>query len=154
MLTSTLRRHQDTLQQWFNSRSRNSPQDQAAAAAGFDLLRQTLIYDPNKRITARASLTHHWWGYDPKPHSKWVLCSSILLRRAGLTSRAPHSAFLGLPTGVTYPMRRVTHDESDPKLSSNAGRGSFASAGGSGVTSGLPFGGAPVRTAKRSRLDH
>ncbi|ORY63672.1 kinase-like domain-containing protein [Leucosporidium creatinivorum] len=128
-----LDRHQDTLQQWFNSRSRNSPQDQAAAAAGFDLLRQLLIYDPTKRITARASLTHQWWAHDPKPHA---------------------NAFLGLPTGVSYPMRRVTHDESDPKLSSNAGRGTFASGGGSGVASGLPFGGGPVRATKRSRLDH
>lgn len=35
-------------------------------------MRQLLIYDPTKRITARAALCHDWWAQEPKPHVKCV----------------------------------------------------------------------------------
>jgi len=64
------------------------------------------------------------------------------------------SAFLGLPAGVSYPMRRVTHDESDPNLARGLTvpnkAGGFTSVG-SGA-SGLTFGGAGAR-GKRARVD-
>ncbi|GAA5839653.1 hypothetical protein JCM3766R1_000931 [Sporobolomyces carnicolor] len=86
-----LDKYSNTLGPWFNSRlPRGAPPTLA-----FDLMQQLLIYDPTKRMTARASLCHDWWGQDPKPHA---------------------NAFLHLPQGVSYPNRRVSHDDTDPKM--------------------------------------
>ncbi|KAJ9645265.1 TFIIH complex serine/threonine-protein kinase subunit kin28 [Coniosporium apollinis] len=37
---------------------------------GVDLLRQMLVLDPSKRITARGVLEHEWWTSDPRPTKK------------------------------------------------------------------------------------
>ncbi|GAA5979198.1 hypothetical protein JCM5350_007097 [Sporobolomyces pararoseus] len=88
---SRLDKYPNTLGPWFNTRlPRGAPPTLA-----FDLMQQLLIYDPTKRMTARASLCHDWWAQDPKPHA---------------------NAFLHLPQGVSYPNRRVSHDDTDPKM--------------------------------------
>jgi cyclin-dependent kinase 8/11 len=74
-----------------------------------------------------------------------------------LITRPLFSAFLGLPSGASYPMRRVTHDDNDPKLSHGGplapkmfavgtGGGSSAVGSGMGVTTAVGRG-------KRGRLD-
>ncbi|BGP33483.1 cyclin-dependent protein kinase [Rhodotorula toruloides] len=91
---SRLDRYQDCLSQWFNGRlPRGAPPSLA-----YDFMRQLLAYDPTRRITARAALCHAWWGQDPKPHA---------------------NAFTHLPPAVSYPLRRVAHDDSDPKMQHN-----------------------------------
>lgn len=81
---SRLDRYPDTLQEWYahKCRTMQAPmapamggpaqpqQDGQAAQAGYSLLRQLLAYDPGRRITARASLTHQWWAAEPRPHAK------------------------------------------------------------------------------------
>ncbi|SCZ87881.1 BZ3500_MvSof-1268-A1-R1_Chr2-3g05349 [Microbotryum saponariae] len=127
----------DTLEQWLSARIvRGGPiPDQQA----FNLLRNFLIYDPSKRITARQALVHAWWGVQPIP------CAN---------------AFIGLPPGVSYPMRRVTHDESDPKLSSQGVQKTAPFVGGNstGVGSAAALQQQQQqqqqqRVGKRSRLD-
>lgn len=68
-------------------------------------------------------------------------------------SSRPRSAFIPLPAGVAYPVRRVTHDESDPNLARGPtvpNKNNFASVG-SGA-SGLTFGSA-ANKGKRARLE-
>ncbi|GAA5840188.1 hypothetical protein JCM5353_001046 [Sporobolomyces roseus] len=88
---SRLDKYPNTLGPWFNSRLPRGAQPSLA----FDLMQQLLIYDPTKRMTARASLCHDWWAQDPKPHV---------------------NAFLHLAQGISYPPRRVSHDDTDPKM--------------------------------------
>ncbi|KAI5480859.1 cyclin-dependent protein kinase [Pseudohyphozyma bogoriensis] len=143
-----MERHQDTLNQWYSQKVRQGVQ---ASPMGLELLRALLTYDPNKRITARESLKHKWWAENPKPHSKSGMLPSPPRSFLRANPLPDVSAFLGLPSGVNYPSRRVTHDESDPKLQGPAApnKSSFASGGGSGLPSGLPFGNAPVSGRKR-----
>ncbi|KWU41408.1 Pkinase-domain-containing protein, partial [Rhodotorula sp. JG-1b] len=125
-----LDRYQDCLSQWFNSRLQRG----APPSLAYDLMRKLLIYDPAKRITARAALCHEWWAQDPKPHA---------------------NAFTHLPPPVSYPLRRVSHDDTDPKMSHNTiGKyGSYGASGGNlGLASGLGAA-AAAGARKRSRLE-
>ncbi|TKA55995.1 hypothetical protein B0A53_01698 [Rhodotorula sp. CCFEE 5036] len=106
----------------------------APPSLAYDLMRKLLIYDPAKRITARAALCHEWWAQDPKPHA---------------------NAFTHLPPPVSYPLRRVSHDDTDPKMSHNTiGKyGSYGASGGNlGLASGLGAA-AAAGARKRSRLE-
>ncbi|GAA5933578.1 uncharacterized protein JCM15063_001353 [Sporobolomyces koalae] len=115
-----LDKYPNTLGPWFNSRlPRGAPPSLA-----FDLMQQLLIYDPTKRMTARASLCHEWWSQDPKPHA---------------------NAFLHLPQGVAYPNRRVSHDDTDPKMQ-------HSTLGKYGAGTNYPPAGGATGTRKR-RLD-
>ncbi|BGP56621.1 hypothetical protein JCM8202_000193 [Rhodotorula sphaerocarpa] len=127
---SRLDRYQDCLSQWFNSRLQRG----APPSLAYDLMRKLLIYDPSKRITARAALCHEWWAQDPKPHA---------------------NAFTHLPPPVSYPLRRVSHDDTDPKMSHNT-MGKYGSYGASGSIPGLASGlgaAAAAGARKRSRLE-
>ncbi|GAA5990099.1 hypothetical protein JCM10908_005821 [Rhodotorula pacifica] len=127
---SRLDRYQDCLSQWFNSRLQRG----APPSLAYDLMRKLLIYDPAKRITARAALCHEWWAQDPKPHA---------------------NAFTHLPPPVSYPLRRVSHDDTDPKMSHNT-MGRYGSYGASGSSLGLASGlgaAAAAGARKRSRLE-
>ncbi|GAA5880082.1 hypothetical protein JCM3774_003303 [Rhodotorula dairenensis] len=127
---SRLDRYQDCLSQWFNSRLQRG----APPSLAYDLMRKLLIYDPVKRITARAALCHEWWAQDPKPHA---------------------NAFTHLPPPVSYPLRRVSHDDTDPKMSHNT-MGKYGSYGASGSSLGLASGlgaAAAAGARKRSRLE-
>lgn len=91
----------DGLWNWFQPKGPRG----SSATLGFDLLKQLLTYDPTKRITARAALTHKWWLENPQPHAKFVppLLSSTpsLLISTQLTSShsAPSSvSLLASPT--------------------------------------------------------
>ena len=39
---------------------------------GYEFLRQTFLYDPDKRLTAYAALKHRWFHEDPTPTQKCV----------------------------------------------------------------------------------
>ncbi|GAA5858890.1 hypothetical protein JCM1840_006604 [Sporobolomyces johnsonii] len=121
-----LDRYPDTLSQWFNARlPRGAPPSLA-----FDLMRQLLIYDPTKRITARAALCHEWWAQEPRPHA---------------------NAFTHLPPPVSYPLRRVSHDDADPKMQHNTlGKYTTGYASTSGAAS-LGLGGAAAAGSSRKR---
>jgi len=85
------------LYNWYMERAPGGHAASGANSAGFDLLSLLLNYDPNTRISARKALNHHWWNEEPKVQdcrNAWVVGS--------------------------YPMRRVTHDDSDPKLNAAA----------------------------------
>ncbi|CEQ41612.1 SPOSA6832_03350, partial [Sporobolomyces salmonicolor] len=116
----------DTLSQWFNARlPRGAPPSLA-----FDLMRQLLIYDPAKRVTARAALCHEWWAQEPRPHA---------------------NAFTHLPPPVSYPLRRVSHDDADPKMQHNTlGKYATGYASTSGAAS-LGLGGAAAAGSGRKR---
>jgi len=107
------------LYKWYQDRA-----PKGSSQAGFELLSSLLTYEPARRITAREALTHKWWGEEPK-----VSKSSF-----------PPS---------TYPTRRVTRDDSDPKLTGTVpppiGSGSR---GKTAAHNSLPG-----RPTKRSRLD-
>ncbi|GAA5932926.1 hypothetical protein JCM3775_005266 [Rhodotorula graminis] len=127
---SRLDRYQDCLSQWFNGRlPRGAPPSLA-----YDLMRQLLIYDPTKRITARAALCHDWWAQEPKPHV---------------------NAFSHLPPSVSYPLRRVSHDDADPKMQHSTLGSKYQSyAAGSAASLGIGSGTAAAAGArKRSRLE-
>ncbi|GAA6003656.1 hypothetical protein JCM10207_003531 [Rhodosporidiobolus poonsookiae] len=126
---SRMPRYPDTLAQWFNQRLPRGAQPSLA----FDLMRQLLIYDPTKRITARAALCHDWWAQEPKPHA---------------------NAFSHLPPTVSYPLRRVSHDDTDPKMQhSTLGKYSYAPSGGSLGLMGLPGAAAAAGARKRGRIE-
>ncbi|GAA6063607.1 hypothetical protein JCM10212_006224 [Sporobolomyces blumeae] len=109
---------------WFNSRlPRGAPPSLA-----FDLMQQLLIYDPTKRITARAALCHDWWAQEPKPHA---------------------NAFLHLPQGVSYPPRRVSHDDTDPKMQHSTLGKYHASAAAVASAGNLGIGGTATSSRKR-----
>lgn len=38
----------------------------------YEFLKATFMYDPEKRVTARASLEHGWFNEEPRPTSKYV----------------------------------------------------------------------------------
>ncbi|KAE8244253.1 hypothetical protein A4X13_0g6725 [Tilletia indica] len=82
-----------SLPHWYTSKAKNT--------SGLSLFEALLQYDPAKRLTAGQALEHSWF-----------------------TSEEPFptlDAFAALPNPrTTYPSRRVIHDESDPKMSSNA----------------------------------
>ena len=101
--SSTSHSYPNTLYKWFTQRlTRGVPPQRA-----FDMLARLLAYDPHQRLTAREALTHSWWTEEPMPHP---------------------NAFTGLPEGVAYPNRRVTHDESEWQRLSNAPVGGGAPA--------------------------
>ena len=102
-------RFPNTLGNWFGTRMARN-----AEPLGFELLKELLTYDPTKRLNARDSLTHAWWGEAPKPHAKFVISCHVPLYDANPSFC---SAFLGLSAGVHYPLRRVTTDD-DPLTSS------------------------------------
>lgn len=41
---------------------------------GFDLLKRFLIYDPDKRITAKEALDHGWFRENPLPAERVRIC--------------------------------------------------------------------------------
>ncbi|GAA5981348.1 hypothetical protein JCM11641_005292 [Rhodosporidiobolus odoratus] len=127
---SRMPRYPDTLGQWFNQRLPRGAQPTLA----FDLMRQLLVYDPTKRITARASLCHDWWAQEPKPHV---------------------NAFTYLPPSTSYPLRRVSHDDADPKMQQSAHNkySSYAQSGGSLGLVGLPGAAAAAGARKRGRIE-
>ncbi|CAE6427658.1 hypothetical protein ACGC1H_000765 [Rhizoctonia solani] len=76
-------RQENKLSQWYRQRSRNPD-------SGFDLMCQLFEYDPARRLDARGALSHWWFQEEPIPTA---------------------NAFAHLPDGVSYPLRRVTQDE-------------------------------------------
>ncbi|GAA6032148.1 hypothetical protein JCM8097_007097 [Rhodosporidiobolus ruineniae] len=127
---SRLARYPDSLMQWFQQRLQRG----APPSLAYDLMRQLLVYDPTKRITARASLCHDWWAQEPKPTA---------------------NAFAALPPSTAYPLRRVSHDDTDPKMQhSTLGKySSYAPSGGSLGLAGLPGAAAAAGQRKRGRLE-
>ncbi|BGP17783.1 hypothetical protein JCM10213_001715 [Rhodosporidiobolus nylandii] len=124
---SRMPRYPDGLSQWFTQRLQRG----APPSLAYDLMRQCLSYDPIKRITARASLCHDWWAQDPKPHA---------------------NAFTYLPPSTSYPLRRVSHDDADPKMNT-LNKYSYAQSGGSLGLAGLPGAAAAAGARKRGRLE-
>ncbi|CAE6530770.1 unnamed protein product [Rhizoctonia solani] len=76
-------RQENKFSQWYRQRSRNPD-------SGFDLMCQLFEYDPARRLDARGALSHWWFQEEPIPTA---------------------NAFAHLPDGVSYPLRRVTQDE-------------------------------------------
>ncbi|GAA5832399.1 hypothetical protein JCM11251_006439 [Rhodosporidiobolus azoricus] len=125
---SRLPRYADGLMAWFTQRiPRGTPPSHA-----FDLMRQLLIYDPTKRITARAALCHDWWAQDPKPSA---------------------NAFSALPPSTAYPLRRVSHDDTDPKMQHSSLNKYYGASGGSLGLAGLPGAAAAAGARKRARME-
>ena len=82
-------------------------------------------------------------------------CMREAVREKGSPPRCSHSAFTHLPPPVSYPLRRVSHDDTDPKMSHNTiGKyGSYGASGGNlGLASGLGAA-AAAGARKRSRLE-
>lgn len=95
-----LYRYSNRLMEWCTSRMK-SPQ-------GYDFLRQTFLYDPDKRLTAYDALKHKWFQEDPVPTQKYVLrvdgvCLMLTLHTC--------SAFQSLQSHSAPPHRRITHDD-------------------------------------------
>lgn len=40
------------------------------SALGYEFLKQTFAYDPDKRLTAREALRHKWFQEEPVPTAK------------------------------------------------------------------------------------
>ncbi|CAH7681277.1 kinase-like domain-containing protein [Phakopsora pachyrhizi] len=140
----------NTLRQWYNFKTSSYRSSTAAQNEGYDLLSELLRYDPSKRITAKEALYHNWFSpsHPPAPSSNCFQSS------------------LGL---LSYPIRRVTPDDSDPKMSV---AGPAAPSGGAGLFGGPKSAynqlsslqsasrpgttgqdGVPVRSSKRARYD-
>lgn len=148
----------NTLRQWYNSKTMSHSRLSVGGSQneGYELLSELLRYDPSKRITAERSLTHNWFRpiNPPVPGS---------------------NCFENLPSTIKYPVRRVTPDDSDPKMSlagpaaPSGGGALLASAVAGGPRSGAynsigglqsvsrpgtaGHDGLPVRGSKRARYD-
>lgn len=57
---------------------------------GYEFLKQTFAFDPDKRLTARDALRHKWFHEEPVPTA---------------------NAFQSLPTHQIPPHRRITQDD-------------------------------------------
>ncbi|KAG0142785.1 hypothetical protein CROQUDRAFT_673361 [Cronartium quercuum f. sp. fusiforme G11] len=138
----------NSLRQWYNARTTSFRSSPAAQSEGYDLLLQLLQYDPSRRISARQSLTHKYFGPSCLP--------------------LPNPNCFEGQHGVVYPVRRVTPDDSDPKMS--VAGPAAPSGGGAGLlgkstynpltalqTASRPgtagHDGLPVRSSKRARYD-
>lgn len=44
----------------------------------WEFLKETFIYDPDKRLTAEAALRHAWFLEEPRPRAKYE-CSALYL---------------------------------------------------------------------------
>lgn len=75
------------LQEWCQPRVR-SP-------AGYDLLRQLFMYDPDQRLTAQDALHHKWFHEDPIP---------------------TRNAFQSMSTSQIPPQRRITPDDAPSSM--------------------------------------
>lgn len=87
--------------------------------------------------------------------SETVLLSIAVRASEPDETLAPRSAFTHLPPPVSYPLRRVSHDDTDPKMSHNT-MGKYGSYGASGSIPGLASGlgaAAAAGARKRSRLE-
>lgn len=140
----------NSLRHWYNARTTSFRSSPAAQNEGYDLLCQLLRYDPSSRITAKESLTHKYFSLSFPP--------------------LPSLNCFDGQHGVIYPVRRVTPDDSDPKMS--VAGPAAPSGGGAGLlgaakstynplsalhTASRPgtagHDGLPARSSKRARYD-
>lgn len=118
----------------YNNRLHEWCTPRVKSQSGYEFLKQTFAYDPDKRLTAREALKHKWFTEDPVPTAKSVsilsplhpstcLVVSRLKSAYWLTELKRHkysifitdtrlcSAFQSLPTHQIPPHRRITQDD-------------------------------------------
>ncbi|KAI0089362.1 kinase-like protein [Irpex rosettiformis] len=74
----------------YNNRLHEWSTPRVKTQSGYEFLKQTFAYDPDKRLTAREALKHKWFTEDPVPSA---------------------NAFQFLPTHQIPPHRRITQDD-------------------------------------------
>jgi cyclin-dependent kinase 8/11 len=75
---------------------------------GYEFLKQTFAYDPDKRLTACDALQHKWFLEEPIPTAKLAIIMPCYHKR--LTKKCV-SAFQSLTTHHIPPQRRITQDD-------------------------------------------
>lgn len=140
----------NSLRQWYNTRTTSFRSTPIAQNEGYDLLLQLLQYDPSRRLSAHQALTHKYFS-------------------PSLIPLPSPNCFDG-QHATLYPVRRVTPDDTDPKMSvagpaAPSGGGGMLAAGAKSTynpmsalqTASRPgtasHDGMPVRTSKRARYD-
>jgi cyclin-dependent kinase 8/11 len=80
---------------------------------GHEFLRETLLYDPDKRLTAHDALRHKWFQEEPRPTQKYASNAASQISVAHIQYL---SAFKSLATHQAPPQRRITHDDASSMM--------------------------------------